>query len=274
MATQIRNDEMVTLLTPDFDRRYEPNNAWRSAKSAHLALPVLRAYWPMSSVNYTAANRAIDVSGQGNHLSDAGGGTNVLFGFDPAPRLALCAQYLGGANQYLTRADGGAGNWADILGTEAYVPNAQRGLTLGGWFYWTALPGAVQFLMAKDDVGANRQYQLVILATNQIQLAVRPGPVTVQSAATISAGWNHCVGRYDQNSQTLVIYLNGAQTNGVAGAAPAALADSAAPFTIGADGAGTNRFTGYSDNNFLCACSINTSIITALFQQTRAMYGV
>lgn len=266
------------------DRRYSGSETTEyplhllRAQAALLGLPALRAAYPMSSVDYTAANRAIDTSGQGNHLGDAGGGANVEFSYDTTNPFAPIAIFNGGANDYLSRADGGAGNWADILGTEAYIRAAERGLTLGGWFWWSALPGAFQYLIAKDDVGANRQYLLYLLNTNAIRFQVWAGPIGVTSAAAINVGWNHCVGIYDQPSQTLYVVLNGVVTAGGAGTAPAALADTAAPFTIGASGAGTSRFTGYGSMCSLQACSMydggNFRQILGLRQQTRSVFGV
>jgi len=269
-ASQRHNSEMVNLLSSELQPRNDPAMAWKTATGAHLSLPGLRAFWPMSAVGHTGAI-ARDISGNGNHLTPAGGG--VTFGC-AANSLIPVAVFGGGANQYLALADGGAGNWADITGGETYITSGQRGLTVGGWFYWAAKPGAQQLLIAKNTSAVDRSYDIRIAATDQIQFVVFAGPVIATSAADINAGWNHIVGQFDAASRTVYVYLNGAQTAGVTGAAPATLTDSTATFTIGADGAGTNLFTGSASSCFLSACSISQSIITALFQQTRAMYGV
>ena len=60
---QINRDQVVTWLASIFQRRYEPNFAWKSACSAHQALPGLRGFWPMSG--YDDTGRATDLSGQG-----------------------------------------------------------------------------------------------------------------------------------------------------------------------------------------------------------------
>jgi len=259
----------VTATEADFQRRYEPNFAWRAAVTAHLALPGLRAFWPMSAVDYQQPE-CTDVSGNGYDLQAAAALGNVTFAYDG---LAPIAVFGGAANNYLLRADGGAGNWADVLGTETYIRAAERGLTFGGWLWWSALPGAVNYLLCKDDVGANRQYSIVLQATNDIIFRVWAGAVGVVSAATINAGWNHIVGRYDQASQDVSVFLNGVVTTN-AGAGPAALADTGAPVTIGASGGATNLFTGYASMCYLCAASHSDAIIRSLFEQTRSMYGV
>jgi len=205
---------------------------------------------------------------------------DVLFSYDTAHPLAPIAIFSGAANSLLLRSDFGVGNWADILGTEPYIRAAERGLTLGGWFWWSAKPGVLQYLIGKDDTGFGRSYRVIVTAANLIQFTVWPGPVSVTSAATINAGWNHCTGIYDQPSQTLYVELNGVITAGGAGAAPAALADQTSSFIIGADGAGGNRFAGYASMCFLCACSLTGGVpptcahIRALRQKTKALYGV
>ena len=59
MSIQQRNDELVDILSADFQPRNEPNFAWKSCVSSVLALPGLRAFYPMSAVG--AAGEAQDV---------------------------------------------------------------------------------------------------------------------------------------------------------------------------------------------------------------------
>jgi len=224
----------------------------------------------MSVVDYVRPE-CTDISGHGYDLQSPVALGNVLFGYTPVG-IEPSAFFSGGVAGYLVRA-AAVGNWASILGTEAYMAATLRGLTIGGWFWWTALPGAAQYLMAKDD-GANRSYFINLQAANTIQIGVWPGPVFHTTVATINVGWNHITGIYDQSSQTLFIELNGAITAGGAGAAPAALADSAAPFTIGADGAGGNRFAGYASDCFLAALSLRHGFVKAGFHYTKAAFGV
>lgn len=241
------------------------------ACGAHLALPGLRAFWPMSAIDYQRPE-CTDISGHGYDLQSANALGDVLFGYDTTQVLAPVGTFSGAANSYLTRADGGAGNWADILGTEAYIIAAQRGLALGGWFYWAALPGAVEGLLTKAS-GAAQSYNVIITAGNLARMSVWPGAIVIASASAVNVGWNHLVGLYDQANQDIHIVLNGVVSSN-AGAAPAALTDSAQPFCIGADGAGANLFTGSASMCFLCASFISTTQVQALYNQTRELYGV
>ena len=163
-----RNPELVDILRADFQARYEPNFAWGNTVSNHLALPGLRAFWPMSSVDQTAAARARDLSGIGNHLADNNTCDFAYSGLYPYVSFD-------GVNQYLNKADGGAGAWADIIGTEAYIAVPQQGLSMGGWFYPAAFPGAGEHgLMSKwDDNAVNqRGYKLTLLGANQFKFEI------------------------------------------------------------------------------------------------------
>ena len=245
------------------------------AQSALLGIPALRAAWSMASVDYVRPE-ATDISGHGNHLQSAAALGGVTFGYDNSatPRIrAPIAVFGGGVNQYLLRADGGAGNWADITGTETQIIAAERGLAIGGWFWWPALPGAVEHLMGKVD-GVTPQYRLYLTAADTISWQVWPGPVAATSAATINVGWNHCFGIYDQPSQTLFAGLNGVVTAGGIGAAPAAIVDTALAFVIGADSIGGSRFTGSASMCFLSACSVPQDAIRGLRQEQRNVFGV
>ena len=267
--SQPTNSSQVDGLSSQFQRRWESTYHWRSMCSMLLGTPGLRAAWPMSSID-VGNPLCRDIAGGGYHLTMNVGG--VPFGRDPNG-IAPLANFGGAANQYLSRASA-LGAWATITGGEAHIQAADRGLTVGGWFWWSALPGAGEVIMAKADGGANLSYMLNIGATNQIFFAVWAGPISANSAATINAGWNHCVGIYDQASQTVFVELNGVITSGAAGAAPALVADTAAPFTIGADGAGANLFTGYASDCFLAATSLSQGFVKAGYHYTKAAYGV
>jgi hypothetical protein len=268
-----RRDQIVEEMLPDFFHRQAADAAWGHACSMIKARPGLRGFWPMSSVDYTAGNRAVDISGQGNHLGDAGAGANVEFSYDTNSPLAPIAIFNGGANDYLSRADGGAGNWADILGTEGYIRAAERGLVLEGWFWWSAIPGPAQYLMAKDDRGANRQYALFVQGANDVRFIVNPGLVNVTSSNFVVVGWNHVIGIYDQANLDLHVVLNGTLTSNVGGA-PAALTDTTAPFVVGADSAGGNLFTGYASMCSLGASSVPLALAYRSYELSAPLFGL
>jgi len=265
--TQDYNDEQMALLSTHFWTRNEPNVAWRHAVSSVMALPALRAFWPMSSVDYTVASRARDVSGGAYHLSD---NNTPLFGYD---QLAPYAEF-DGVNQYLSRADGGAANWADITGTETYVAPKAGGLTLGGWFYFDNATGAVEGLMSKWGMtDATRAYRLARDAVGSISMRVRTiglATVIVNSTATPGAGaWIFAVGRFVPGA-SVDVYVNA--NKDTQATAETTIQDVTTSFFIG--NFNVSYLAGRASMCWLCASALSDSIITALFQQQRKMYNV
>lgn len=267
--TQVANRQLVQLLSAWFQSRREASFAWSRAASEYLALPGLRGFWPMSSVDYTAASRARDLSGQGYHLTD---NNTPTFNFDG---LAPYVEF-NGTTQYLSRADGGVGNWADILGTETYIDAAIRGLTLGGWFYFDdATPATTEDCIDKRvAAAANSSYSLGRLATAQIFFNVSTGAgfVTAPGANVGADRWVFLVGRYIP-STSVDVFVDDDEVNTVIGV-PASLVDSTAPFTIGARGVPSQYLDGRASMCFLCAAALSDAIILSLFEQTKAMFGV
>lgn len=270
---QWNNSDQVDLLRPYFVDRNEPNYAWQHAVSAVLALPALRAFWPMSSVDFAAASRARDIAGSGYHLAD---NNTVLFSsgeFDALPNLVPFAEF-DGVNQYLSRADGGAANWADIIGTEAYVAVAQRGLTIGGWFKFDQL-ARLEYLIAKLFVPAQFSYRILKDAANNIVFGTSVGGGGLVSATSTNAvnitDWWFIVGRF-RPSAFVDIFVNSIETSAVT--ADATIFDSTAPVTIGAQGTPNLWMDGRASLCWLCAAALSNSIISALYHSTRKLYNV
>lgn len=274
---QVRNAQQVGLLSAEFQHRREPNYAWSRACSMYLALPGLRAFWPMSRICFTVAQRAPDISG-GILSNDLAANNVPTFGYDSlAPYIEF-----DGVNQYLSRADGGAANWADITGTEAYIVAAQRGLTLGGWFRFNAAAGANQeMLMAKDAGGGAGTYSYRLRRNNAAGggriaffvasggVLTNVGNVTLVPSATT---WYFIVGRFEP-STAMTVFVNDTSDQNLV-AIPAAIDDSTAAFTIGARAVPDQYFPGRASMCFLCAAQLSDAIILSLFEQTRALYGV
>jgi len=267
---QERNAQLVRLLSADLQLRYEPNFAWKSAISAYLALPGLRAFWPMSSVDYAAANRTRDLSGQGYHLTD---NNTPTFNYDG---LAPYVEF-DGTNQYLSRADGGAANWSDITGTEAYIDIAARGLTMGGWFWFDTL-GDFESPMGKWNIGGSRSYVLSMDTAANARMrfivsvdctAVSTVSATIGTLATTT--WHFLVGTFDP-SVDVILFHNDVEYN--LGSAPASICDSTADFTVGSRHGGGLPIDGRASMCFLCAAYLSDAIILSLFEQTKAMFGV
>jgi hypothetical protein len=262
---QERPDEMVGILSSDMQLRTEPNFSLAKATSTHMGLAALRAFWPMSSVDYTAANQGRDIAGSGYHLTNS----NIsIFGYD---NIVPYVEF-NGTNQWLYKLDGGAANWADIIGTEAYV--GQPGLTFGGWFYFDAIDAAAEYVMAKEQNGAGGSYVLYRTAgaaTMNFHVNFAVGNSVTSSNSVTQGQWNHIVGRFVP-STTDDIYVNGTKTS--AAHAVAAIADTAYALTVGADSAGNVPLDGKASLCFLCAAALSDALIWNLYEQTKTMYGL
>lgn len=243
----------------------------------YWSLGVARAFWSMGSVGYAAAAQVPDLSGGGNALDNVNVAT---FGNENA------APYVefNGTTQYLQRADGGVGNWADITGTETYVTAAERGLTLGGWFRPGRTTNA-EVLTGKDTgAAAASAYRLEFrgdLANDPVRMVVSTGAAYAAAAANSGATadeWMFCVGRYNPGAE-IKAYVgignaNPLVTGTLAAGIPAALPDVAANFTVGSRSGGGNYFQGRASYCFLCACMLSDTMIQAIYSQTRALFGV
>ncbi len=259
---QLRNAEMVDLLRSDFQFRYEPSFAWKSACSIFQSLNGLRGFWPMSSVDENGDT--FDLSGQGRILSDNG---DLEYGYDDlAPYVNL-----DGTGDFLNRTDEAG---LDILGTEAYIETP--GLTLGGWFQFDR-DSTSEGLIAKYDAATNnRSYLLYKFNTDFARFLVsNNGIAAVGVTSTVSLNqtdWYFIAGRFDPGAET-AIFVNGTWDTNVA-AIPASIFNSNADLEIGSYNTGTVLLQGRASLCFLCAAFLEDWIVNAIFQQTRAMYGV
>ena len=266
MIMQERNPELVDILRTDFQHRNEPNFAQKSVVSTFLALPGLRAFWPMSSIDFTEP-LARDVAGGGYHLSSVNG---PVFGYD---NLIPIVEF-DGVNQYLGRASA-IGNWATVQGNEAHIIAAQRGLTLGGWVNTTTIAAGTAGAVAKWDIN-NRSYLLVRSAGNiELYVSVNGAAALGPSSLAIAVDtWYFIVGRWipDAANSLLKLWVNSDTDENNIGAA-ATLFDGAAPFSVSFY-EGANYWSGKESMIFLCQLALSDALIFTLFQQTRAMFGV
>ena len=243
-----------------------------------LSVPQFRAGWTMAQVDYAAATQA-NALGTGYPLAN----NNVAtFGADgSAPYCEF-----DGTNQYLSRADGGAANWADVIGTETYVPAAQQGLTFGGWFYFDRLTNQ-EFLIGKSTAAAaaTSSYWLEFRgdqAGDPFDLNISNGAAITtirltRATAPVAGEWYYVVGRFDPSTELKIYVGNGGplETAANLAAIPAALNDSAADFTIASLSAGGGRWLdGKASCCFLCAGALPDTWITCIYSQFRSIFQV
>jgi hypothetical protein len=272
MAIQVRNAELVSLLSPDFQLRNEPNHAWVNAVAGMQMLPGLRGLWSMSA--YDSSGNAQDQSGHGHVLTYNG---NPKYGYTGlAPYIDL-----DGAGDFLERADEAD---LDITGTEAYV--LHPGLTLGGWWY-PEDNASLDMLITKAGGAGNRSYFLAFDGT----AAGPPADVvtfgisddgtnyaTVNSATTRAIAcaintWHFVAGRFNDAlaGAELSIWLNGEQTT--AATARNSIFSGNAALRVGDYAPGGFALTGNASLVFLCASALSDAAVFSIYQQTRALFA-
>jgi len=265
----VRRSSIIDTRSADFQRRYDPAFAWKSAASVLRGIPGLRGAWTMG--NFDGNADQFDISGQGRTLSYNG---NPTYNYDGLiPYLDL-----DGTGDYLSRADEFG---LDILGTETYV--AVPGLTLGLWFSPDLLT-AQEFLFAKDTTAAaTSSYRLEFrgdIANDPVRFVVCDGAafdvVALNSVVTSASNWYFVVGRYDPSTE-IKVYAGGQgilQNNTNAVGIPAALNNSNAQLTIGASSAGAGQhLDGQVSLAWLSCMYLSDTIIASIFQQQRALFG-
>jgi hypothetical protein len=272
--TQRRNNQMVRLLSSDFQLRYEPNFAWKSAASCYESLTGLRGMWPMSGVYHQAAGRLRDFSACGNHLTATGAqGAEPEFGY---VNLIPYAIFDSSNSEVFYSTDAGAGVWADIIGNEAYME--YPGLTCMSWVYFIdPATGARQSVLSKWDEGGNdRSYLLERQQAGTGRFAVSTNgvaEVVISSTETLTLDtWWFLAGRFEP-SANLDLFVNDTIYNNAAGV-PATLNDSDANFMLGAIADPLYYLEGKESYTCLCASALSDAIILSVFNQTRAMFNV
>ena len=183
-----------------------------------------------------------------------------------------------GATDYYSRADEAA---LSITGTETRIYAGIRGLTAGTWFYSTDAT-AYQFLISKLSAAAgNYSYDLGFAgatAGDPVRFWISNDGTNsdnvVSSNTAAASRWHFAVGRFDDNQTgaELAVFLDGVKTT--AATARNSIFDGNGAFEIGAGLAGLGLLTGRMSVAFLCAAAENDDMIGALFQQSRALYGI
>jgi hypothetical protein len=224
--------------------------------SPFLALPNLRGFWPMSSVD---ASSVYDLSGQGRTLTINGSAPTAIYNdfvnyFD-----------LNGSTQYLTRA-----NEAGLGITGA--------LTCMLWYWPDTVPSGARGLLSKyDSSAAQKSYLLFDTNTGTHTAAFiisTDGTATVSSgsSALLSTGrWYHLAGLFVPSTK-VAVFVNGVETANTT-SIPATIFNSTASFAIGTNVNGI-ILDGRIAPGCLCADDLSVSLIRSNFAQTRGFFDV
>ena len=221
--------------------------------SAHLLLPGLRGFWPMSSIDETGL--VYDLSGQGNHLTNNNGAT-----FGVTGRHVPYVEF-DGVNQSLSRTDD---DGLDVS------PN----ITVGCWVNMDVF--AKMGLISKNGGSGNRSYLLQVwdgvplpwAATGWLMNMSVGGVNFVAAAPSVGTKppvlgtWYHVVGRHDVND--FHVFINGVKSYRAAG--NSGIYNSAADFVIGDTTDSGGALDGRVALPFVCASSLPDELILWLYQ--------
>ncbi len=224
-----------------------------------LQIPALRGYWPMTTRD--ESGNLLDLSGQGRTLTN---NSAAAFGLSGVVSYGIGD----GSADYFSRADEAG---LSITGA----------LSWGGWFYSDDAPAGIETFIGKWNTGLNNRAFVLRMTSTPDYRALVSSNGTAETSVTSSvaytaASWKFVVGVYVP-STSLKIYINSgglmtATTNTTS--IPASLADTAAAFTIQANGTPGEYLDGRSSNCFVSAYSLTAGWVQWLFDQTRWAYYV
>ena len=231
------------------------------AYNMFLALPQLRGFWPMSSIDDAFA--AYDLSKQGRTLT-ATSLTAASFG---VKNIMPYTTYDGSAD-YHSRAD------------EAGMDIASS-MTMGCWFSPTTTPtGTSEVIMGKDGTGGGNDeaYSIWRQATSgQIRAHMSDdGATTYQvnntTTVPVAGSWYFLVLRFVP-STSVDSYVNNEKKSNTS-SIPATIYNTSEGFAIGArHPSSAQRFmNGDISLAFICAASLTDSHIAALYNATKGLF--
>lgn len=231
-----------------------------------LALPGLRALY-LGSIG--TAGQWLDISGSGMDLTRNG---------NPTHRLRadyISAWTYDGAGDYHSHADNAV---FDILGDEAYIAAASRGLTIYAVVRFdNAVPAANEYIVAKDAGGGQSSYLLIKRSADQkIRFSVYDGAFTdvdSASAVTSTTQWQILTAVWFP-SVSLSVWVNGTETEDVAAIPGAPLTNSNANFTIAAESAGGNELDGLISAVAVYVEAHSDDVVKLVYESIRRVYGV
>lgn len=254
--SRVKNQALIEGLRAYFPGRLENSFQWPRAIGILQGLPALRAAW--------VGER--DISGNGQTLT-FGGNTVVSH-----HGLAAIVNLPGAAADSLAAADSAT---LSVIGTEATVVAALRGLTLGCWARIDDLGSGDNYLLAKWEsaTAANGSYRLYHNG-DDIFFSVTSGTTnyTASIADVITVGdWFFAAGRFDPSTN---VFVNFNRVDAVgAGSAPASLNDSTVSFRVGARTASADEMNGAIALPFLTASFLPEYFVRAFFDHTRGLFG-
>lgn len=221
----------------------------------YLSLFELHGFWPFSSVDENS--NAIDLSAQGRTLSAVGPPNRTALATD------LPAAVFNGTTSYYSRAsEPGLAITTD--------------LTLGGWFFWNAVPTTSVNFIGRTGVSGSFSYGLQT-SGSVIQAYVSGNGTSVTAiadsqGAALPATWYFYAMRFTHSSE-LAIFVNSVKTVNTT-AIPASIFAGTAAFQIGACSALTQFMNGRAALTFLSAGALSDGSLSRMYYYGRLLFDV
>jgi hypothetical protein len=148
---------------------------------------------------------------------------------------------------------------------------------LGGWFNADSVATPRGLITKGTSVAAASAYELWLENTATPDLAFRVSTgaafiTVVLHNIFVQSAWSFCAARFIPSTELKCWYNTVSATNIVA--VPATLRASTETFVVGAFDPNVLPFDGRASLVFLCAAALSDETITALFQNTRSIFGV
>lgn len=252
----------LTALAAEYRRNLEVGH-WQARElvSMFLGLPMLRAFWPMTSVD--EGGDVYDLSGQGRTLTGNGA---LAFGV-PAGGLAPSVDFgTLNLNRYLSRADEDGLNWD---GLDSFMALAWvKPSFAGGAAVWVPL-------LSKGDESGTLEYGVWVHgSTLRLKVAAGDKEYTApESRALVDGAWNFIAAGYDGAADEFVVFING-WFNRVQGNSPT-LAATTDDFYVGRvdAGVGSRRWRGAMSMAGFYGEVLGQEVLASVYEGSRLAYG-
>lgn len=268
MAQQ-RNPALVNQLTPDFQRRYEPQFGMAQINAFISQLPGLVGWWPFSAINGSGALQSQD--GFSAQMTATG---TPSHGYKTSPSLAPFHIYDGASYHSIAST-----TRYNISGTEAHVASNAQGLTMGCIVNTDTIASTAAGRYAFCKWGssiANAQYRLILTVTGgAFQFAVSNGVNSFVSNSTVSPSastWYFLAGRYTPSTE-VATWVNDSKTTNTT-SIPASLNTTAQTLNIGSRSDGTQFWDGRISMAWLCSMALEDYHIFAIYEMLRPVFGL
>lgn len=235
----------------------------------------LRGFWPGGPVGITGASQytLIDISGHGQHFLDRNEPPTEYFSFvNPIP---------------LTRFNG-TGEWFkitdqihwDILGTEASIGAAYRGLTMGAYVNFDNTASSAEYILSKRLGGTQMSYWIHRQAGGNVRFGITNNGTTAVTASSVTtllgSTWHLVIGRFDPSAE-MSVFHNGVWEVNTTSIPASIYSGTADLFLAGRDDnvtPGQDLLDGKIALPWICAARIPDAPINRLWNISRHIFGI